>query len=133
MRSRDVLRAVEQIAPSKVVTITRHGALIAPEPVSDTALLADAHKEEVTQLVRTLAKSVLDELTQEIAKALAHQVVASREMQNMLVALAEKQDASSAETSAALRAVAATLAQPVRPVYDKNGKLIGAQRAPGTL
>lgn len=42
--------------------------------------------------------------------------------------LSERIDASQAETRRALARVEATLLQPVRPVYDTQGKLIGAER-----
>jgi len=127
MRSHEILRAVERLAPKKDVAVKHNGAVLSfpvPEPLPS----AD---EEMKATVRAMAEEILSEITKSFAQVVAQQVLELSEVKALLRVLSEKQDATTVEIAEGFRSIVNTLALPVRPVFDKQGKLIGALREPG--
>lgn len=119
------LQLFEQIAPGKRVRLVSAGGAETELPFQAPIPQSEAPREEIVELRAAVVS--LSELIEQTSRQHAGAVLALAEE---LRAAGERAAQAQAQLVVALNRISIQLAAPVKPVYDKAGKLIGARRDP---
>jgi len=126
MTTPGVLRAIAELVPGKRVKVVirgrEHSLPLAPEPGPQSGEAPDIAKEILERDARTLA--TVEGAIAEFRGLSGKMDATSGAINDALARLSNGQGA----IADGIKVVAATLARPVRPVYDDRGKLVGAVR-----
>lgn len=120
MLPHSLARAVAALAPGKRVTVVSRGAAYELPRVEDQA-------DAAVHPLETVATRLLQRDAETRATVAAFSERADQAL-NAVTAAVAGVAGGQADVARSVQQIAATMAQPVEPVYDDEGKLIGARR-----